>query len=220
MIFSRHVLFLHVPKTGGLSVSRYLLDTLPRPIFYARPAEDQTAVPDGVTVLEGIRHEPLAMAANVVEQHGYRLADFSSILATVRNPYEIEVSRYAFLQLPWHLTRAVRPPEWELAVNADFPTFACGSRPHSGRRIEEYFLCNAESPDNLKILRFERLEGDLVAALERVGIAASGQLPRLNTSEHADFASYYTAAAEEAVYAKYRWVFDQGFYPRLPVAGS
>ena len=39
MIFSKDVLFIHVPKTGGMSTSGYLLDMLPRPVYLTHPAE-------------------------------------------------------------------------------------------------------------------------------------------------------------------------------------
>jgi len=43
-------------------------------------------------------------------------------------------------------------------------------------------------------------------------------VPRINQSRRGDYRSYYTPQAEEAVYGRYRWVFDEGFYPRLDFA--
>jgi hypothetical protein len=40
-------------------------------------------------------------------------------------------------------------------------------------------------------------------------------LPHHNQSRHGDFRSYYTPAAEESVYRRYKWVFDNNFYERL-----
>src|SRR5205823_2356927 len=63
----------------------------------------------------------------------------------------------------------------------------------------------------------ENLAADLKAALAGVGIDPCSNLPHRNASRHDHFATYYTKEAEEAVYEKYKWAFDSGFYERLNV---
>jgi hypothetical protein len=41
------------------------------------------------------------------------------------------------------------------------------------------------------------------------------KFPKLNTSPHDHYSSYITPAAEEAIYLKNRWVFDNGYYDRF-----
>src|SRR5215211_8547984 len=122
MIFCRELLFLHVPKTGGMSVSEYLVRVLPPPVYYTRPdGHGLLTVPEGVVEMSGKRHETLAQACDVVAAHGFRLPEFRAILATIRNPYDLEVSRYTHLQQPYSVNRG---RIWAAAMNEDFPTFA------------------------------------------------------------------------------------------------
>src|SRR4051812_21611462 len=97
MLFSKDLLFVHVPKTGSMSVTEYLLRVLPPPIWYATHSHDG-ALPAGVTLMPGKRHEHLREAHEIARRHGMDLEDFRMILAAVRNPYALEVSRYAYLQ--------------------------------------------------------------------------------------------------------------------------
>ena len=39
-------------------------------------------------------------------------------------------------------------------------------------------------------------------------------VPELNRSHDSDYRDVMTAELEEAVYRKYQWIFDKGFYPR------
>lgn len=214
MIFTRELLFLHVPKTGGMSVTNFLLEALPRPLYYTHPGDDPALTAAGVVQIKGIRHETLAEAVGVVGRQGLRLEDFAVIVAVLRNPYEMEVSRFAYLQKghPWDAG-----PNQQLALAGNFEEFAIHSRDHGGPRrpIQAYFELDGAPPARLRVLRNERLESDLEEALRLAGLERSVQLPRRNVSRHDDFRRYYTPAAEEAAYRRYRWVFDQGFYPRM-----
>ena len=84
--------------------------------------------------------------------------------------------------------------------------------------MKDFYLLDGRFPGNLRLLRFERLIEDLRDALRDVGIVAPEEVPRINQSRRGDYRSYYTPQAEEAVYGRYRWVFDEGFYPRLDFA--
>jgi hypothetical protein len=217
MIFCRDVLFVHVPKTGGMALTTHLLHVLPRPIYYSLPKAHSLITDPGVILIPGVRHENLAEARELVGRYGYDINRFPLILAAVRNPYALEVSRYAYLQKghPWD-----RGHNQRLAMEEDFETFAVESFDHGGdaRPIQSYFELEGRTPPNLRVLRTERLADDLRDSLASVGIAAHGPLPRENDSSHGPWERYYTRAAEEAVYDRYRWVFDRGFYSRIDQA--
>jgi Sulfotransferase family len=219
VIFCERFAFLHVPKTGGMSVTEYLLRLLPRPVYYTRKWDQRRhPVPEGVVDIDGKRHEILSEAREVVREHGFELSDFPVVAATLRNPYDLEVSRYTHFHRPYVAGRGNR--SWEIAMNEDFAEFARQSPPHRGKGLERWFFLDGAMPDSMVVLRFEFLAADLQAALARAGIFATGSLPHKNVSRHDHFASYYTTDAEEAVYQKYKWVFDQGFYERLEVEDS
>jgi hypothetical protein len=101
MVFNRDVLFLHVPKTGGVSVTNYLLQVLPTPVYYVTkgpigPADAR----EGVSFIPGEAHQTLVTARNFLPEHGFELEQFPRILATLRNPYDLTVSYYTYKRTP------------------------------------------------------------------------------------------------------------------------
>lgn len=238
MIFSEDLLFIHVPKTGGSSITAYLCDVLPKPIYLSQPFCEEELTDLGILQIPGIRHETLAEARDVVAAYGFDLDRFPLILATIRNPYDLDVSRYAYLREGHEWERGA---EQDLALTSGFEAFAVRN-PHRGghwttdgpngvspfefarhgrqRRgypndLAAFFAIDGHCPRNLRILRFEHLAEDLVAALRGIGIDAGGEFPWINRSDHDHYLSYYTPSAEESVYRRYRWAFDHGFYQRL-----
>jgi len=129
MIFGERLLFVHVPKTGGSSVTVYLLGVLPKPIYLSQPIRDDRIDEPGVVQIPGLRHEGLAEARELVAGHGFDIRRFPLILATIRNPYDLEVSRYAYLRAgyPWE-----RGPEQDLALAYDFEEFAVRNEQRGG----------------------------------------------------------------------------------------
>lgn len=241
MIFNRDLLFVHVPKTGGMSTSGYLLEILPRPVYLSHPAEawNDTLPERGVVQIVGRRHETLVEARDVVARRGFDVRRFPLLLATIRNPYDLEVSRYTYLRIghPWE-----RGPEQDLALASTFEEFAVkneqrgGSwatdavttddpaalpaddapRPRYPNELKDFYTLDGATPDNLRVIRFENLVDELMAALRCIGVKGRpADFPWVNRSRQDDFLSYYTPLAEEAVYRRYTWVFDRGFYPRL-----
>src|SRR5262245_23510957 len=131
MLFSDRLLFLHVPKAGGTSIVRYLLDVLPKPVHYSLPAGHlEGDEPEGVTRFHGVAHESLEEARAVLPRWGRRLDEFPMVISCVRNPYALEVSRYAFLRKD--LGRVMYGPgtQQALALLDDFELFAVYSRTH------------------------------------------------------------------------------------------
>jgi hypothetical protein len=101
MVFNRDVLFLHVPKTGGVSVTNYLLQVLPAPVYYVTKGPvKQAADREGVSFIAGEAHQTLATARKFLPAHGFELEQFPRILATLRNTYDLTVSYYTYKRSP------------------------------------------------------------------------------------------------------------------------
>ena len=98
----------------------------------------------------------------------------------------------------------------------DFEEFVVDSQYHgeTATNIEQYFVVDGEVPDRLRILRAESLNEDYCAVMSDLGISVD-RLSRHNATQHESFETYMTPAVEEAIYNRYRWVFDQGLYSRL-----
>ncbi len=227
MLISDHVLFLHVPKTGGLSVTRYLIENLKGPIALSRglkakprrnadwPYDD---IAPRLSEFRGGRHEPLRRAAKVLAGQGRQLSDFKLILAVIRNPYDLEVSHYEHQRKPKIVKRR---GESDAAVAAaatgDFAHFARVA-PYYGNlpaRIERYYTIKGETPANMQLVRFEALSCTVPDLLAPYSFNR-GAFPHHNVSSgRGPYRDYLTPEAEAAIYDKYRFLFD--FYPRETV---
>ncbi len=240
MLFSDRLLFIHPPKTGGTSVTQFLIEHIPEPVTLLVPPhrpDPRARVPStvrakmqvkkllkdwrlvgprNVTEAQGTRHETLAEAAAALTAFGRTLGDFDVIVSLVRNPYDIEVSRYHFLRRGYLGVKGVAVGrEQQIAFSQDFTRFAC-TAPYRGRlpaHIEEWYETGGAMPENLQIVRFESLERDLARVVGSL-YPIRRKLPKLNASDHAPYHLYLTALAEDAIYRKFRWLFDRNFYSR------
>ena len=96
LVFNRDLLFVHVPKAAGTSISRYLLTVLPPPVYYVRPKAFPDLDGGGGVYIEGKKHQTLREARNFVRGYGFRFAKLPLILAVMRNPYDAMVSGYHY----------------------------------------------------------------------------------------------------------------------------
>jgi hypothetical protein len=216
VLFSKDVVFVHIPKTGGTSVTRYLLDVLPKPVYmYSSPERAWDLPPEVLHVRQGL-HQSMAQTAEILTTHGLRIEEIPLILAVIRSPYEIAVSWYSYVQTEDPVDEG---PIGRIARNTDFEKFVTTLHErfgtHSFVKFERFLQIDGQLPANLRIVRYENLADGVRDALTSIGIQAEAPFPWLNPSDHGPLSEYYTPAAEEAVYESYQWVFDQGFYPRL-----
>ena len=241
MLWNDHLLFLHVPKAAGTSVTSFLIRNLPGKIFLTEPRERLDSTPSipisaklrlkmrrlrralsllrrpSLEVVEGARHENLQEAREILERRGRKLDSFEAIVAIIRNPYDLEVSRFHFFRRG-HMGVKGLANEYaeELALGGDFAAFA-RLAPYHGRlpgRIEDWFEIQGRTPGNIRIIRFELLIQELEQAISPF-CSLQAPLPKLNASDHACYATYLTPEIEEAIYQKYRWPFDRGYYKRV-----
>lgn len=100
MVFNHKVLFLHLGKTGGTSVSWLLCNTLKPPVFNVfENAQMKKPGPQGYEfLLEGKRHASLPEAKALLAQYGMEIEDLKLILVIVRNPVDLELSHYRHLR--------------------------------------------------------------------------------------------------------------------------
>ena len=227
MLISDDVLFLHVPKTGGLSVTSYLIENLKGPIslsrgLKARPRKTAdwpyADIAARLSEFRGGRHESLRRAAKVLAGQGRQLSDFKLILAVIRNPYDLEVSHYEHQRKPKVVKRrGDRTEAVAAAATGDFTHFAKVA-PYYGKlpaRIERYYTLKGETPANMQLVRFEALS-DSVPGLVAPFSFNRGAFPHHNVSSgRRPYRDYLTPEAEAAIYEKYRFLFD--FYPRETV---
>ena len=225
MMFTKEILFLHVPKTGGASVSHYLLGVLPRPIHYVRqkPFNAKRVNVENLVYIPGLSHTELSGAREIVAQHGFDIDAFPLVLTVIHNPYDMAVSHYAYLRRPDTPPRKTGPL-LQLARRSSFKEFLEGTVERRNlnfmKRFYDYFHLDGNRPANLRVARFERLAEDVKAALADIGLQSDAPFPWLNKSERGTYTSYFDRDAEELVYAKAKWVFEEGYYDRLDVEAA
>ena len=228
MVWNEELLLLHPQKTAGMAVSEVLWNTLRTPVFSSVPLGhwDRILRP-GVAQVLGLRHENIFEAAVILRPYRRELSDFKAILVVMRNPYDMEISRYYHLRKPEAFET---DEERELAQSLSFEEFVLQSTfrsPHPDNpqlefreAIKNYYAFGATFLNNLRILRFENLEEELNTELQAIGYGPI-TLPRINVSDERRGRAFHeairTKEVENAIYEKYRWIFEHGFYTRLSV---
>jgi hypothetical protein len=214
MIFNGDILFVHVPKTAGMSITEYFMDGLDPIVNVTESGAKEEFIKGGrVRMLPGKRHEFLDQCKTVLEQQDKQLPEFKRIIAVVRNPYDMELSRYFYLQHdhPWD-----KGPAKDMAMTADFETFAVNS-PYHGRKnpmIHRFYTIDGEIPPNMRIIRYENLSQELDSVLKEADVNIRRKLPKINQSKNSkiDRNEYLTEKAKSAIHSRFSWIFDQGFY--------
>jgi hypothetical protein len=212
MLWNRQLLFIHVPKTAGMSITEHLMRWLSGPVYLAVPEGHKPRdPPQHVRVVQGRRHATLEQARDALATYGVNLYDVPLISAVVRNPYEMEVSRFFYLRKgnPWDAG-----PDQELAMSGNFEEFAVGIGCDS-LRLERYYTLDGRMPSNFHVLRFERLQEDFSQLATFLALPeTAGPLPQENVTSHRPYGEYMTQRTEEFVYRRYQWMFDSGIYAR------
>ena len=211
MLWNNQVAFIHAPKTAGMSMTKLLADGLRGPIFITEPVDTQ-AQEKRIKVVEGGRHATLMEAEIVLNKKRKSLTDFEKVFVVMRNPYDLEVSRYFYLRKEFEVDRGKAQT---IAMESPFPEYL-KTAPFFGQlppRLDRYYHMNNYIPENLVILRFEDLAAQIgfyvQPYLDRV------QLPHLNASRHENFMDYYDAEAEANCFERHAWFFEKGFYARI-----
>ena len=150
--------------------------------------------------------------SQVVAYRNLSLEHFEKIFVVMRNPYELELSRYSYLQknLPQDRGRAQ-----DIALEGDFKKYL-ETAPFFGMtppRLDLYYHVNGYMPENLVILRYEHLAEGIERNLANF-LTPGYELPHENESAHESVAEIYDSEMEELCYRRHRWFFDKSFYAR------
>lgn len=232
-VLSDDLLFIHIPKTGGRSCQRWLVDNVPGAKL---PEEHESPFPIG--------HIPL----RDIETFSGRSPDsFERIVAVIRDPYEQCLSqwlfwrdRYARGHRHMHDMMATVYPDlhhWLQDPSAcDFHVWYEERVPGASKTIARdrgyqdfggyyrYWLETSEGeiPDHLHIVRFENLaDGFVEACRPFVSSLPPTPFPHENAGpRRRDTQAYYTDLARALVEDKFRWTFAEGFYKRYEEAAA
>jgi sulfotransferase famil protein len=184
---SRRVLFVHVQKTGGVSVEALMRETV-----------------DDIVVDPHIRHAPL----DKILERFPEVADYWTF-GFVRNPWARMLSWWAMVQHAqansqkggWAYRPMAENPFWQaVSKYEDFDTFLrVGPKKHPrlARPQIRYLTTTTKRADFIG--RNETFADDMRTVLEHLGLPAPAELPHKNKGHHVDYRQSYTPWGRDRV---------------------
>lgn len=190
MLLVKHrTIFVHVPKTGGSSVTLALKPHRDmRGILVRRTNKcfASLGVDYRLTGIDTITH---ATAKDYAKHLESEFSNYFSF-AIVRNPFDWMVSKYHF-----KLKR--------VDTRGSFRQFV---QNHTVKHQTDYITDDDGTIMVSFLGRFERLAEDFVTITEKIGLDL--QLPNVNATDHKHFSSYYDAETEALVAQHYKKDFE------------
>lgn len=218
MLWTDEYCFLHYPKTAGKSLTKYFLTVWPRPIWGLVSRGQLSEVADldlsDVNLEVGRGHENITQAARKLEEQELDILGLSAIFVTIRNPYDLMVSTYFYMREHFSGENLKRR-NFQIANACDFKTFCSEVGVASPKN---WVTLNGEVPKNLEVIRFEKLEDEILRIGEKYNFS-EGELPFLNPSSRGNYRDYYDRETGDLVYGKLKYLFDLGCYEREQFPG-
>jgi len=131
MIIGENFAFIHTPKSGGMSFTRWLINNVDGRLWVVVPesafehSKDSALYEDilpRIQLIKGIRHETLPEARHLINQLGCPEPEF--VFSAIRDPYDLLRSYFNYLRKPHIVERRIHgDPDLELALNSEFGTF-------------------------------------------------------------------------------------------------
>jgi hypothetical protein len=198
--YSHQFLFIHVGKTGGMSMREVLKQYAQEPERFKirRPAKMNSDRPNPLyTVWETLLLH--AKARDVQKEVPPEIFESFFKFAFVRNPWDLMVSMYHFI-----LRDPAVPRHEQVKAAGSFEGFVDWVRatadpfPKGITKLQSEMLTDEQGRLLVDYIgHYEQLEEDFADVARRVGIA--DRLPHLNRSQHKDYRSYYSDRTRELV---------------------
>ena len=190
--YSHRFIFIHVGKTGGMSMREVLLPfcTEPEKFKIRRPPKLKDDQPNPMyAVWETLLLH--AKARDVQKELPPEVFNSFFKFAFVRNPWDLQVSMYHFV-----LREPEAPRHAEVKACGSFDAFVewvvktADPYPKGITKLQSEMLADSQGKLLVDFIGYyETLSADYSRVCEKVGIDAP--LPHLNKSVHKDYRSYY-----------------------------
>lgn len=217
MVFNRDILFIHLGKTGGISVANYLCRVLKPPVVsVVRFNEiDQLKQIGHEIMIPWKRHANLVEAATYLKEKNLLIEDFKMIMIVIRDPVDLDFSYYKHLRTPRYIKKLSHKPvnrEKLEAAQKEYPYFAGKPFTHFRGELKDFFEIDGQIPENMKIVRFENLTEEITDIVKPYAIA-DVDFPHRNKSPENIERPPLTPQAIKSIFNKYQWIYEHSFYP-------
>jgi len=173
MLCTESFVFIHVPKTGGMSVTRFLINATDEPVsVFGRERGrqhcfDMAITPDRAEKLNyvaGNRHATPAKGIKMIREMGLPVPSWG--FCVIRHPIDLMISYYKHMRKPWvwksrGLDRDSLTGDLKNAVEKDFSHFCSRSLfyGHDDHELSEFYDSNPI--DRLDIVPLNRISSYL-----------------------------------------------------------
>ena len=213
MLVNPDFAFIHFPKTAGKSLTKYFIEAWEDPIFgLVSPGqlrEVSSVIRSGVTLRIGKGHENMYSTSLILREKGIKVENLRAIFVCIRNPYDIAVSTYFFMRETFFANR--NNSRFRMAMEMSFEDFWCNDSSMVGP--ERWLTLNGTVLENQRFIRFESIRKEL-EVFENEFSFRKATLPHLNPTWRGEYLEYMSARAEEAIYRRFRYLFEAGYYRR------
>jgi len=218
MVFNKDVLFLHLGKTGGMSVSQYLCQVLAPPVYSTIPEEvfntGEYKKRGHEILLPFHRHANLPEASEYLKKrHNLSIDDFKVIIVVIREPVDLQYSYYNHLHKPKVIQRLSKKPANQKlleAAQSDFNDFVLQGFTHNRGGVGDFFEIDGKIPSNMKIVHFENLAFDIPKIVQAYAIKTI-EFPHVNNSKRGAIPEL-TLEAKKIIKKNFEWVYQHNFY--------
>ena len=194
-------IFIHIPKTGGNSISKYLADLSANRIEYRDTTPGWEGVQDINVICElngrwSIKHNHISY---FYKGYGKKVYEDYFKFTVVRNPYDRILSHYFYNK--GRDNQVFDRQEFIDFINntqqnqVDFLIAPQEERNVQTGRLPEHHRNSATKLEMDYVCKLENIDRDLDYVLSKINVKKtdlnSDSLPKLNTSNHANYKEYY-----------------------------
>lgn len=220
MIIGDNYVFIHVPKTGGMSVTQWLINNTdgiirvvaPESAFdHAKLSALYPNAKDRLEFIEGSRHENLPDARAMLDKLGLPEPEF--VFSIIRDPYDLIRSYYHYLSKP-HVVgrRSVNgslDPDFRAANDGSFENFVktCSFFTRTPDDVLKYFN-DANSFERVDVVPLESIDRYLSHRFFKHKRYGCYNLEQRNASKKDVVSSEIEKVTRQIVYKRYNKVHE------------
>ena len=217
MLFNEEFVFLHYPRSAGKSLTRYMIEAWKGPIHglvsRGQMKELKDVIRSDVFLEATGAHQNVRQANEILAARGMQIESFRAVFVGIRDPYDMAVSRYFFMRKTYKWNQ--EKPTFRMAHELQFEEFWLNYRANLG---DAFLTLNGKDLENQRYIRFESIQEDLDSISAEFGFNAAS-LAHLNSTPHGHYSDYVkTPECEQAIYERFRYLFDSGLYRRRAVS--